>query len=178
MRTRLSFLCGLLLLCGGALWLRQGDAPRRATPHPIAPLAAARSPSPPSVPLPRVASPPPVAPSGESLVSLRLAATSAALRNRLDEVVPARLSAEAAACYRGGLAQDEGLSLTYRLRVEDGALSVSELRIDADTTADPVLVDCIERRLLAAHWRDDDLPDIEEDDDLFLSGDSLKRFAN
>ena len=181
MRTRV-LLVPCLLVVGGAWWLRRGSEPpvhppARAAAEAAAAATASAAPMARPAPLPRVAAPAPAAPTAESLVGNRLDPRSDAFRNRLDEVVPERLSATAAGCYHGGLKQDQELDLTYRIHVEDGAVSITNLRVDDDSTNDPALVRCIQQRLLAARWKDDELPDIEEDDDLYLSGDSLKRFV-
>lgn len=175
MRTR-ALLVPCLLVVGGAWWLRRSsEPPVRPRPQPAA-REAAPAPAPTAAaPLVRVASPEPAAPSAASLFGNRLDPRSDAYRNRLDEIVPQHLFAEAASCYHGGLGQDQQLDLTYRIHVADGAVSISDLRIDEDSTNDPALVRCVQQKILAAHWRDDQLPDLEEDDDLYLSGDSLKR---
>ncbi|HEX9102911.1 MAG TPA: hypothetical protein VF997_11945, partial [Polyangia bacterium] len=58
--------------------------------------------------------------------------------------------------------------VTYRLHVADGAVSVSDLRTVESTLADRALEGCIRERIQAAKWRDDALPDLDEDDDLYM----------
>jgi hypothetical protein len=103
-----------------------------------------------------------------SLVSEKLAIDSAELRSQLDEQVPRRLYAEAARCYRGNHADDQRLDLSYRLHVVDGEVSVTDLKAIESTLDDAALERCIFERISAVKWRDQALPDLDEEDDLYM----------
>jgi hypothetical protein len=162
-----KWVVALSLLIFAAWWLRREAWPD-ARPRP--PVAAATAPSPPSpapvVRRPTIAIAAPT--SAASVVSDKLDIKSDELRNRLDEQIPRRLYAEAARCYQGGLDKDQRLDVTYRLHVTDGEVSVSDLRAVESTLEDSALERCIRERILAAKWRDDALPDLDEDDDLYM----------
>ncbi len=91
-----------------------------------------------------------------------------ALRRRVDEQIPSRLYGAAAACYHGGLPADQHLDLAYHLHVSDGAVSITTARVEATTVGSRTLESCIVERVLAAHFRDEELPDMERDDELFV----------
>jgi hypothetical protein len=99
-----------------------------------------------------------------------------ALARRLDEQIPTRLYAEAARCYHGGLSRDQRIDLHYRLRVANGALAVSQVHVEASTLGDSALERCIVDRLEIFRDRDAELPDLDEDGDLFVSIGGMKPF--
>ncbi|HEY2744723.1 MAG TPA: hypothetical protein VGL86_08875 [Polyangia bacterium] len=112
-----------------------------------------------------------------SPVVAKLAPDSPVLRNRVEEQIPRQLYAEAARCYHGGLDKDKRLDLTYHLHVSAGEISVGELRTIENTLDDTALERCIHDRLLAKKWRDDALPDLDEDDDLYMRVGELQNNA-
>jgi hypothetical protein len=154
-----------------AVWWLRREAWRATRPRSPVPVAASQ-PSAPPPPLAPVMARPPVAAARPANAPApapeKLDIKSDELRNRLDEQIPRRLYAEAARCYRGGLQPDQRLDLSYRLRVNDGEISVGDLRILEDTLDDPALERCIQSRIVAARWRDDALPDLDEQDDLYM----------
>ena len=60
------------------------------------------------------------------------------------------------------------MDLTYRIRVADGAVSISDIHVTESTLGDPSLERCIRDKVDGAHWRDDALPDLEEEGDLYM----------
>ena len=127
----------------------------------------------------RAAAPPPTTPAMRTPIATAPSATPSAtvekiapdspvLRNRIEEQIPRQLYAEAARCNHRGLDKDKRLDLTYHLRVSGGEVSVGNLRTIESTLDDAALEGCIRDRLLAKKWRDDALPDLEEDDDLYM----------
>lgn len=112
--------------------------------------------------------PPETTSAAAKLAPEKLDINSAVLRNQLEEQIPRRLYAEAARCYHGGLQKDQRLDLSYRVHVADGEVSLSDLRTIEDTLEDSALERCIRERILATKWRDDAMPDLEEDDDLYM----------
>jgi hypothetical protein len=105
----------------------------------------------------------------------KLAPGSEGLRRRLDDQIPARLSAEAAHCYHAGLPPDGRFDVTYHLRIRGGDVSIASLSANENTLGDGAAERCIHDRILAAKWHDDELPDLEEDDDLYLRAGALER---
>ncbi|MGZ3429103.1 MAG: hypothetical protein ACXVCV_20765 [Polyangia bacterium] len=162
---------GIVLLSlagfGFALWLaRGGDAPKPPTTIATAAPAAVAQ------PFPRfgVAAPAATTATGAEAKAAptKLDVKSDRFRNRLDEQIPSRLYAEAARCYKGGLQRDQRMDLTYRIRVTDGNVTIGDIRVTESTLGDSSLERCIRDKIVAARWRDDELPDLEEDDDLFM----------
>lgn len=171
----------LLLFAGG--WLVSEAWPDRR-PHPDAPAALAAATSAPApAPTPTATASATRAPVATAAATSAPSATpkldvrSDELRKRLDEQIPRRLYAEAARCYQGGLDKDQRLDLTYRLHVAGGEVSVSDLRTVENTLADSGLERCIRGRLQAARWRDDALPDLDEDDDLYMHVGGFARYV-
>jgi len=89
-------------------------------------------------------------------------------RNRVDEQIPQRLYNVASRCYKGGLERDQRLDLTYRIRVQNGAVTISDVKTTESTINDAQLERCIKDKIAAQTWRDDELPDMEEEDDLYM----------
>jgi hypothetical protein len=100
----------------------------------------------------------------------------ARLQRRLDEQIPARLYAEAARCYHGGLPGGERLDLSYKLSVADGDVTIIDAQIESNTLSDPALARCIVERVFAFHERDPQLPDGDSDGDLFIRVGGFKSF--
>jgi hypothetical protein len=97
-------------------------------------------------------------------------------RNRIDEQIPERLYGEAARCYRGGLLRDQKLDVEYHIHVADGNISITDVRITDTTINNRTLEECVKQKLLASHWRDDELPDLDENDDLYMRVDGWKQY--
>jgi len=168
-------LFGLVLVCAG-WWLRHEEASALARPAATPGLAAPiEQPAPqlgrPRLPTTTVAAPTPGAPPE------KLALGDEALRKRLDEVIPSRLSGEAARCYKGGLDRNRRVDLTYRLHVEDSRVVVRDVRMGESTLGDRALEECIRQRVASSSWRDEQLPDIDEEDNLYLSVRQFKSFT-
>ena len=89
-------------------------------------------------------------------------------RNRVDEQIPQRLYNVASRCYKGGLQRDQRLDLTYRLHVKDGAVTIGDIKTTESTINDPQLERCIKDKIATQTWRDDELPDMDEEDDLYM----------
>jgi len=167
MRWLLLIACGLSLL---AFWLLTApiETPispshRAARPAPVlrAPSFALAA----AAPLPRI-----------SAEINRGKLAGEALAHRLDDQIPTQLYAEAAHCYRGGLPADRTLDLSYRLHVKDGDLSISESGVTAGHLGDGALERCIVDRILSYRAHDAELPDLDEDGEVFLRIGGFKPF--
>ena len=152
---------------GFALWLaRGGDPPASAAagnaqlPPPVAANAA---------PSALHAVPTSVTPAASAVAPVRkLDPKSERYANRMDDQIPERLYGMASHCYKGNLPRDQRLDVTYKVHVTDGAVSIGDVRVVESTLADPQLERCILGTLTSARWRDDELPNIAEDGDLFM----------
>jgi hypothetical protein len=173
------FLIALVVTIAATWYLRRDGAPLPQAAR----IAATASPALARLRLPvgeaAQPAPRPAPPAAASPFGNKLGLKDEALRERLDEAIPARLYAEAARCYQGDGSirdRDERLDLTYHIQVQDGEVTFNRLRVVDDTLTDRALERCIRERITAAHWRDEDLPDLDEDDDLFLKVGMFRKY--
>jgi hypothetical protein len=171
---------GSLLAFGFAAWLARGGSPSMIpSPTPT------RSP----YPSPKSSSPSRATTAATSSVADRPSNTNAAtappekldpksdaFRNRLDEQIPARLYGDAARCYKGGLRRDQRLDLTYRIHVVDGLVTFGDVRVLESTVGSTALEQCIRDKVASARWREDELPDLDEQDDLYMRVDGWTQY--
>jgi hypothetical protein len=157
----------LALLTFAGWWLQHEAFSEHAPPPVVAPAPAPSMPPPVAV-AHRPALPTVAKTALPSAAPDKLDLKSDELRNRLEEQIPRRLYAESARCYHGGLDKDQRLDLTYHLHVAGGAVSIGDVRTVEDTLADTALERCILERIQSVKWRDDALPDLDEDDDLYM----------
>ncbi|HEX8110551.1 MAG TPA: hypothetical protein VF516_22615 [Kofleriaceae bacterium] len=90
---------------------------------------------------------------------------------RFDEVVPRELTRNAARCYEGRhgqLHRNQGLKLKYKIRIVNGQVTVRDVTVKESTLDDPALETCFIQEVARSTWKDDDLPDWEQDDELVL----------
>ena len=174
---KLLLLLGVLLLVGGAWWLRRPADDGKARPAVAAAHARVAPPPARRWALPTMPSAAPRPAAGDDQPPERLTLKDDALRERLDEQIPGRLYAEAAHCYKGGLKSDQRLDMTYRLHVEDGHASVTNLEVTDNTINNRALESCIKERILAARWADAQLPDVDEEGDLFMRVGGFRKYV-
>jgi hypothetical protein len=166
---------------GFALWLaRGGDAPAspasagKTVPHADVATATASAPA---AALPRPFARVITTASGEVAAPVRkLDPRTDRFRNRVDEQIPNRLSGLAAKCYKGNLQKDQRLDLTYRLHVAGGVVTIGDIKKVEDTINDPTLEQCITDTLVKATWRDDELPDMNEEDELYMRAENWANY--
>ncbi len=163
MRTKL--LVGISIAgFGFALWLaRGGDPPASAGPAPSPIAAASAVTSPHALPVATSAAPTAAAPAVR-----KLNPKSERYAHRMDDQIPQRLYGMASHCYKGGSGRDQRLDVTYHIRVTDGAVSIDDVRVAESTLTDPQLERCVLGTITNARWRDDELPDLSEEGDLFM----------
>jgi hypothetical protein len=166
----------VLVLIGAGWWLRHEEVSALARPAVTQGRAAPLERPLQQLGLPRTAATTAAA-TAPGAPPEKLALGDEALRKRLDEVIPGRLSGEAARCYKGGLDRSRRIDLTYRLHVEDGRVVVRDVRMGESTLGDHALEDCIRQRVSSLTWRDEQLPDIDEEDNLYLSVRQFKSFT-
>lgn len=150
---------------GFALWLaRGGDPPSAAAgaaPSPIAAVSA--TPSPRLLPVATADARPAGAPAVQ-----KLNPKSERYANRMDDQIPQRLYGMASRCYKGGSGRDQRLDVSYHIHVSDGAVSIGDVRVVESTLSDPQLERCVLGTIANARWRDDELPNLSEEGDLFM----------
>jgi hypothetical protein len=90
---------------------------------------------------------------------------------RFDEVVPRELTRNAARCYEGRhgqLHRNQGLKLKYKIRIVNGQVTVRDITVKESTIEDPALETCFLQEVARSTWKDDELPDWEQDDELVI----------
>ena len=60
------------------------------------------------------------------------------------------------------------MDLEYRLHVAGGEVTVSMARAESSTIGDRALERCIVDRISSARFHDDELPDLDRDDELYV----------
>ena len=100
---------------------------------------------------------------------------------KFDEAIPPALTAEAAKCYEGGLHRvhrNAKVKLGYKIHIKDGVVSIADVKVIESTVNDKKLEDCFAREVGKVTWRDDELPDWVQDDELLIRPErGMKKFT-
>lgn len=100
--------------------------------------------------------------------------------NKFDEVVPRELTRNAARCYEGrhgSLHRNQKLSLRFKTRIRNGEVTIRDVTIKESTLNDAALEACFFQEVARSTWKDGDLPDWEQDDELVLRPErGMKKF--
>lgn len=106
---------------------------------------------------------------------------SDAFTYKFDETVPPMLTMSAAKCYTGGLNRvhrNQKTKLGFKIAIKDGVVSVSDVKVVETTINDQALNDCFVREVAKVTWRDDELPDWAQDDELLIRPErGMKKFT-
>lgn len=168
------------------LWLQMKDDPETAThaaPAPAPPtqvaMAAARS-EPARPAAAPVADEAPAAAAEPEPKPGKLDPRSDEFFNKFDDVVPNRLTRNAAKCYEGRhgqLHRNQKLSLRFKTKIVNGEVSVHDVTIKESTIGDPALETCFIQAVQRSTWKDNELPDWEQDDELVIRPErGMKKF--
>lgn len=154
---------------GFAVWLaRGGDTPSHAAVDAPA-TPASTAPSSYAFPVSHPISATTASNSGPRPAPGKLDPKSERYARRMDDQIPFKLYNEAAQCYKGGLPPDERLDLHYRIHVRNSVVKLSDIENEETTTlTDTNLERCIRGRLSRLTWRDEQLPDLDEEGDLYM----------
>lgn len=156
--------------------LASGDpiaAPVVIAPAPAVKVAEVAAPAAAPAPAPVAKAPAAATPPG------KLDPQSDAFFNRFDDVVPARLTRSAASCYEGHahLDRNQKLKLAFKTQITNGKVTVHDVRVLESTLGDQALETCFVRKVQEATWRDDELPDWVQDDQLVIRPErGMKKF--
>jgi hypothetical protein len=104
---------------------------------------------------------------------------SEAFHRRVDVVVGDRLRESAAFdCDESALDPDAEIKLNYRLRIVNGRITVSDVRV-MHSDVSKAYEECYIRKVSAATFRMEDMPDFEEgDQELFTRVRSMKKYRS
>ncbi|HEX4352388.1 MAG TPA: hypothetical protein VGL61_21075 [Kofleriaceae bacterium] len=134
--------------------------------------------APPPAPVPVTASPSQLATLGAQIKQAektpdgKLSPNSDEFFYKFSEAHTKRLTKLAATCYKGGIDRvgwNDFLRLTLRDKIVKGEVFFTDVKIMPDSTmTDQSLIDCFVNQVKTAHWHDDTLPDIDDEDELVL----------
>jgi hypothetical protein len=106
---------------------------------------------------------------------------SDAFTYRFDEQVTPQLTMNAAKCYTGGLNRvhrNQKTKLNLKLKIKDGVVTVSDVKMVETTIADKALNDCFMREVAKTTWTDEQLPDWAQDEELVIRPErGMKKFT-
>lgn len=93
---------------------------------------------------------------------------------KFQEMVPAKLSREAAKCYEGvakRVHRNQNVVLKFKVKIKAGVVTINNLEIERNSLGDDnaALTTCFMQEVARATWSDPTLPDWEADDQLTLS---------
>lgn len=99
----------------------------------------------------------------------KLDPNSQAFISRVDDEIPRKLYAMALSCGTGvGTHRDQKVKLGVELVAKDGEVSVREAKVLEATITDASLVECMRLAVRAARWRDDEMPDWADEDEIVV----------
>jgi hypothetical protein len=100
---------------------------------------------------------------------------------KFDEAVPPALTAQAAKCYTGGINRvhrNAKVKLGYKITIKDGVLAISDVKVVESTVDNKELEDCFAREVAKVTWKDDELPDWAQNDELVIRPErGMKKFT-
>ena len=97
---------------------------------------------------------------------------------RLDVGIPDRFRASLARCNRKDFDPDAKITLSYKLHIESGVVSASNVVVETSDLDDRELETCMVQAVQAARWDAKDLPDFAEEQDLFIRIRSLDKYLS
>jgi hypothetical protein len=177
-----ALIIGGVVLAGAVLWLAFAPTSRPAAAS-VAPAVAKAAPAQhAAAPAPTVAVETPAGVPADELAkaldSHKLDTRSDLFMERKNEIIPSRIYAEAAKCYRGQADRDQKIKVEFRLRVEDGEVSVSDVHVLKNTLTDASLSRCIVDEVRKARFKDPEMPDWESTEELLMRMRGFKKYAS
>ena len=160
---------GLLVLLG-VLWHEMQEKPASAAPPPPVQAREARPAPGPSPAYRAIAA---VAAEQAAHASNKVDPASDAFFAKFTDQVPAVLtSAAMQTCYTGGLHRrslDQSITLDFIDHIKNGEVTVSDVKVRESTLDDSDLQNCMIAAVSRAHWHDDSLPDIQQQDEITIT---------
>ena len=144
--------------------------------RPSTPAPVAHKPAPPATQVAMLAKPVAAVPAAEPAAEPevppgKLDPRSDEFFYKFDELMPKTLTRNAAKCYEGRhgqLHRNQKLSLRFKTRIVNGEVSIHDVKIKESTLNDPALETCFIQEVQRSAWKDNELPDWEQDDELVL----------
>ncbi|HEX3759515.1 MAG TPA: hypothetical protein VHW23_12450 [Kofleriaceae bacterium] len=161
------------------LWLQMRPSDPVPVAKPAAQPAPAATPAVAAAAVPKPEAEPEPAPEAEPPPG-KLDPRSDEFFYKFDEVVPQRLSRNAAKCYEGrhgSLHRNQKLSLRFKTRIRNGEVTVHDVTIKESTLNDSALEACFIQEVERSTWKDGELPDWDQDDEVVLRPErGMKKF--
>ena len=144
--------------------------------QPSTPAPVTHKPAPPPTQVAMLDKPVPAAPAAEpapepEVPPGKLDPRSDEFFYKFDELMPKALTRNAAKCYEGRhgqLHRNQKLSLRFKTKIVNGEVSIHDVKIKESTLGDSALETCFIQEVQRSAWKDDELPDWEQDDELVL----------
>lgn len=174
-------IAGIAVVAVLALLWQQLDAssaepPRVAAKKPSSALAN----TPPAPQVAKAVEPAPTEPAPASDTPKKLDPEGDEFFYQFVEVVPKRLTAQAATCYEGitkRVHRNQKLSLKFKTKVVNGVVTVHDVTIKENTLDNSALESCFIQQVQRTTWTDASLPDYEAEDELVLRPErGMKKF--
>jgi hypothetical protein len=98
--------------------------------------------------------------------------------HEVDVSIPDGFRAKLARCNRKGVDPDAKITITYRLHIESGVVSASQVKVDKSDLDNAELEQCMVTAVQQARWVASDMPDFTEEQDLFIRIRSLNKYLD
>ncbi len=102
---------------------------------------------------------------------------SSAFSDRIDIVIADKFRGHIADCYKGGDDPDKVIKIKYTLRIVGGLVHATNVTA-AESELDTRLEQCMLTAMRHANWRARDMPDFEEEEELFVRLRALKKYRS
>jgi hypothetical protein len=96
----------------------------------------------------------------------------------VDVSIPNNFKAKLARCERKGVDPDAQITLNYRLHIEDGVVSASNVTVAKSDLGNATLEQCMVNAVDQARWQAADMPDFVEDQDIIIRIRSLNKYLS
>jgi len=101
-----------------------------------------------------------------------------------DELVVPNLMRRAVSCWenlpaakRGEFHRNQSMTATFKQKIRDGVVSISDIQVTGSTLRDTALEACFIQQLRNATWANARLPDWDQDDEITIGVRTLKKYT-
>jgi hypothetical protein len=176
MRKWFALATVLVIAALALLWLQIGSRTSQATGAPASRNVSVAPVSPLATKLATAAQL-----AAEQATPTKLDPASDAFFYKFDEQLPPAITAEAAKCYTSEVQRvhrNQKVKLAYTIKVKDGNVSVTDVKVIESTVDNKALETCFAREVAQFTWRDDELPDWQQNDELVIRPErGMKKFT-
>lgn len=95
----------------------------------------------------------------------------------IDEIIPRRLYGTVTdRCYNGNAPDHEKIKLGFRAKAVDGMFIVTEVKVLKSNLTEKTMEECIVGAVKGASWPAEEMPDWEDEDELFIRLGSMTKY--